>query len=45
MFISMVMKYMEERDYGYKNAPEVIIKKAELGYDSGKIGAASLFFN
>ena len=43
--ISRVKKYMEERDYGYKNAPEVIIKKAELGYDSGKIGAASLFFN
>ena len=42
--ISRVKKYMEEREYGYKNAPEVIIKQAELGYDSGKIGAACLFF-
>ena len=43
--ISKIRKYIKERDYGYKNSPEVDIKQAELGYDSGKIGAASLFFN
>ena len=43
--ISRVKKYVKEKEYGYKNAPEVEIKVAELGYNSGKIGAASLFFN
>lgn len=43
--ISRVKKYMKEKEYGYKNSPEVEIKVAELGYDSGKIGAASLFFD
>ena len=43
--VSRIKKYMKEKEYGYKNAPEVEIKVAELGYDSGKIGAASLFFN
>ena len=37
-------KYVEERDYGYKSTPAVKIVPAELGYDSGKIGAAALFF-
>ena len=37
-------KYIEERDYGYKSTPAVKIVPAELGYDSGKIGAAALFF-
>ena len=37
-------KYIEERFYGYKATPEVKVVPAELGYDSGKIGAAALFF-
>ena len=36
--------YIKERDYGYKSTPEVKIVPAKLGYDSGKIGAAALFF-
>ena len=36
--------YVKERNYGYKMTPEVKIVPAELGYDSGKIGAAALFF-
>ena len=42
--ISRVKKYCEERNYGYKGTPKVEILKSEIGYDSGKIGAASLFF-
>lgn len=42
--IEKINAYIKERDYGYKNAPIVEIKQAELGYDSGKIGAAALFF-
>lgn len=38
-----VIKYLKDRDYGYKNAPSVDILVATLGYDSGKIGAACLF--
>lgn len=41
---SRVNKYIEERDYGYKRTPAVKVVPAELGYDSGKIGAAALFF-
>ena len=37
-------KYIKERNYGYKMTPEVKVVPAELGYDSGKIGAAALFF-
>ena len=37
-------KYIKERNYGYKATPEVKVVPAELGYDSGKIGAAALFF-
>ena len=37
--------YVKERNYGYKFTPEVKVVPAELGYDSGKIGAAALFFN
>ena len=37
-------KYIEERNYGYKSTPAVKIVPAKLGYDSGKIGAAALFF-
>ncbi len=36
--------YVKERNYGYKSTPEVKVVPAELGYDSGKIGAAALFF-
>ena len=36
--------YVRDRNYGYKMTPEVKILPAELGYDSGKIGAAALFF-
>lgn len=42
--ISKIRNYIEVRNYGYINAPKVVIKQAELGYNSGKIGAASLFF-
>ena len=37
-------KYIEDRNYGYKLTPKVKILPAKLGYDSGKIGAAALFF-
>ena len=40
-----VNKYIKDRNYGYKMTPEVKVVPAELGYDSGKIGAAALFFN
>ena len=40
-----VNKYIKDRDYGYKSTPEVKVVPAELGYDSGKIGAAALFFD
>lgn len=39
-----VTKYIKDRDYGYKNSPEVKVVQGKLGYDSGKIGAAALFF-
>ncbi len=42
--ISKIRNYVENREYGYKNSPKVEIKQAELGYNAGKIGAASLFF-
>ena len=41
---SRLNKYVRDRNYGYKMTPEVKILPAELGYDSGKIGAAALFF-
>ena len=37
-------EYIKARDYGYKATPAVKVVPAELGYDSGKIGAAALFF-
>lgn len=40
-----VNEYIKERNYGYKRTPEVKVLPAELGYDSGKIGAAALFFD
>ena len=42
--ISRVKAYMKEHNYGMKNAPEVEIRQASLGYDAGKIGAAALYF-
>ena len=39
-----VNKYVKDRNYGYKMTPEVKVVPAQLGYDSGKIGAAALFF-
>ena len=43
--ISRLDSYISSRGYGMKNSPKVVIKQAVLGYDSGKIGAACLFFN
>lgn len=40
-----LVAYLKEHHYGYGGTPEVEVVPAELGYDSGKIGAASLFFN
>ena len=37
-------EYIKERNYGYQATPEVKVVPAELGYDSGKVGAAALFF-
>ena len=42
--LSRVRQYCEERYYGYQGTPKVDIITSLLGYDSGKIGAASLFF-
>ena len=42
--IKKITNYMSRRHFGYVNAPKVPVKLASLGYDSGKIGAASLFF-
>ena len=43
--IERVQEYIKERDYGYKNSPEVKVVQGKLGFDSGKIGASALFFN
>ena len=42
--IKKITRYMKKHTYGYVNAPAIPVKLASLGYDSGKIGAASLFF-
>ena len=42
--LSRLRKYLEERHYGFQGTPKVELLVSELGYDSGKIGAASLFF-
>lgn len=42
--LSRLRAYMEERDYGFKGTPKVDLLVSELGYDSGKVGAAALFF-
>ena len=36
--------YLEKERYGYPRSPAVKVVPAKLGYDSGKIGAAALFF-
>lgn len=38
-------KYMEAQNFGYPYAPKTEIKIANLGYNSGIIGAASLLMN
>lgn len=40
-----VKDYMESHNYGMKGSPIVEILPSELGYDSGKIGAACLLLN
>lgn len=37
-------EYSRVRYHGFRGTPEVLIIPSELGYDAGKIGAASLFF-
>lgn len=44
-FIDRVQKYLADQYYGYKGTPAVKVSLGEFGYDSGKIGAAALFFN
>ena len=41
---SRVRDYLKEHHYGMPLMPEVTLKKATLGYDAGKIGAAALYF-
>ena len=40
--VNKLIKYCEERDYGYRNSPKVEILIASLGNDAGIIGAAHL---
>lgn len=40
-----LITYLKKHHYGYGGTPEVEVVPAKLGYDSGKIGAASLFFS
>lgn len=42
--INKVKKYLKDNIYGFPSTPAVDVKISELGYDSGKIGAAALFF-
>lgn len=39
-----VNKYLKEHIYGFPRTPEVAVVGSSLGYDSGKVGAAALFF-
>lgn len=39
-----VRKYLKEKNFGMRSAPEVEIRQSTVGYDAGKIGAAALFF-
>ena len=40
--LNKVIKYCEERNYGYKNTPKVEIRIATLKNDAGIVGAACL---
>lgn len=40
-----LIPYLEKYSYGYPRSPKTEIKIAELGYESGIIGAASLILN
>ena len=40
-----INNYLEKAQYGFPRSPVVKVVPAKLGYDSGKIGAACLFFN
>ena len=40
--IDKVVEYLEKHTYGMKGSPKVKILNGQLGYDSGKIGAACL---
>lgn len=42
--LEKIRKYLKEHTYGMRNSPKVDVVLASLGYDSGIIGAASLFF-
>ena len=44
-FIARLNQYLLDHDFGYKRTPNVLLSIAKLGYDSGKIGAAALFFD
>lgn len=43
LLVDLVTAYCEKENYGYKGAPKTVIKIAELGYNTGVIGAASLW--
>ena len=42
--IDKIKLYLKDHIYGFPATPAVDVKVSELGYDSGKIGAAALFF-
>lgn len=44
ILFDLVNEYLERHEYGYPRTPAVKVINAKGGYDSGKIGAASLFF-
>ena len=41
---SRVREYLKKFSYGMPNMPEVKVTGSSVGYDSGKIGAAALYF-
>ena len=43
--LNPLIDYCEKRNYGFKKTPKVKITTAQLGYDAGVLGAASLFFH
>ena len=42
--LSRLRAYFERWNYGFQGTPKVDLLVSELGYDSGKIGAAALFY-